>query len=76
MGIFVVLQPERLGRVAAKLGDGDVLAFGPWRVVVADSAHYWLEGLGEVRQVARTRRSGGEFQRLIKAIEQGSRNDG
>lgn len=76
MTVVVVTQPEGLGRAAAKLAAGDVLAFGPWRIVVADADRYWLEGCGEVRRVARSRRSGVEFQRLIKAIEKGNRNDG
>lgn len=76
MAVVVITQGERLGRAAAKLVAGDVLAFGPWRIVIADAERYWLEGHGEVRQVARSRRSGAEFQRLIKTIEKGSRHDG
>lgn len=71
MAVIVRETLAQLGRYAARLGSGDVLAVGQWRIVVADdpARPYWLEGRGLVCQIARGKGAGAELRRRIDAHE-------
>lgn len=71
MTVIVRDSLAQLGRHAARLRPGDVLAIGPWRIVLADdpARPYWLEGRGLVCQVARGKGAGVRLRRRIDAHE-------
>lgn len=69
MAVFVVNSVERLGRKAARLSDGDVLAYGAWRIVVAGAGELWVERDGDIRRIKRTRRVGADLRRLVQSVE-------
>lgn len=71
MAVIVRETLAQLGRYAARLRPGDVLAVARWRIVLADdpARPYWLEGRGLVCQVARGKGAGAELRRRIDAHE-------
>ena len=69
-----VLPPDttrNLARRIKKLGDGDVLVIGHWRITVASDAErsYWLEGRGLVRKVPRAAKSGAKLATLMREFD-------
>lgn len=61
----------KLARRVTKLGDGDVLIVGHWRITVASDADrsFWLEGRGQVRKVPRAPRSGTKLASLMRELD-------